>query len=269
MAKPAWQMYGGKSEMLEWLYTHLPSGCTTFVDVCGGSAAVLLGLSPAWPVEVYNDIDGTLVNFFRVARESPEKLALSLLLTPYSRLAFEQDRNSVEAKQEADEELARCYAAVAKASMNGIWGRSWSRAIEHSRRGMSSSVSRWLNLPEEVLKVAERMAQVQIENLDAVACLTEYDRETTFFYIDPPYPADVASPGYRHDMPRIQHAALLGACKACRGKVMVSSYRNELYDRDLSGWRIEERSVKCRSNVTTRGSKGSRPSRVEVLYMNF
>lgn len=269
MVKPAWQMYGGKSEMLDWLYSHFPSGCETFVDVCGGSGAVLLGISEPWPVEVYNDIDSVLVKFFKTARDKPDELALSLLLTPYSRLEFNEAKAKVELAQEKDEELARCYAAVAKMSMNGIWGKSWSRAVAHSRRGMSSSVSRWLNLPDEIRDVAGRLARVQIENLNVVDCLSDYDSKKTFFYVDPPYPSAVAAPGYRNGMSTIQHSSLLGACKAVDGRVMLSSYSNEMYDRELAGWRKVEREVVCRSNVTSKGGKWKRPNRIEALYMNF
>ena len=49
-----------------------------------GSGAVLLSRHPA-KCEVVNDIDGRIVNFFRVLRERPDELVEVLRLTPWAR----------------------------------------------------------------------------------------------------------------------------------------------------------------------------------------
>lgn len=271
MTKPAYQYFGAKQEIAqELIYPNLPENHTTFVDCCGGSGAVLLGLPKSWPVEVFNDVDEAIVTFFSVARSRPEELALQLLLTPYARREFDDHKHDENEAGIDEIEKARRFVTVARMSINGIWGRSWSRVIAHSRRGMSSSVSRWLHLPEDVLAVCERFAQVQIECLDVCDLIREYARPDTFFYIDPPYPSEVASPGYRVGMSDEQHRDLMKTILAHpEASYMVSSYRNSIYDDALQGFRIVSNAVKCRSNVTTSGKVSSRPKRIETVWMNY
>jgi DNA adenine methylase len=80
----AW--YGGKSRLAPAIVDLLP-GHRTYVEAFGGAAAVLCSKSPA-VLEVYNDVDGGLVNFFRVLRARPDELERVLRLTPYSREEF-------------------------------------------------------------------------------------------------------------------------------------------------------------------------------------
>jgi DNA adenine methylase len=69
--------YGGKFCHLEWLLPLLPE-CHHYCEPFAGSAAVLLNRAPA-PVETYNDIDGEVVNFFRVLRDSKKELNMVAL----------------------------------------------------------------------------------------------------------------------------------------------------------------------------------------------
>ncbi len=79
----AFGWYGGKYSHLDWLLPLLPE-CHHYCEPFGGSAAVLLNRDPA-PVETYNDIDGDVVNFFRVLRERKDELLYSIGMTPFSR----------------------------------------------------------------------------------------------------------------------------------------------------------------------------------------
>ena len=78
--------YGGKFSHLEWLLPLLPEA-HNYCEPFAGSGAVLINREPA-PVETYNDIDGEVVNFFRVLREDPEGLTRLIALTPFSREEF-------------------------------------------------------------------------------------------------------------------------------------------------------------------------------------
>lgn len=83
-----------------------------------------------------------------------------------------------------------------------------------------------------------------------------------FVYLDPPYPLDVRSSGpfYKFELTDDQHAELLAIAKALPCPVMVSSYRGDLYDRELHGhgWRRIE------YQTTTRGGP-----KIEAAYMNY
>lgn len=78
--------YGGKFSHLAWLLPLLPK-CHHYCEPFGGSGAVLLNRPPS-PIETYNDLDGEVVNFFRVLRDEKEKLVEAIGLTPFSREEF-------------------------------------------------------------------------------------------------------------------------------------------------------------------------------------
>ncbi len=83
----AFGWYGGKYSHLDWLLPLLPSA-QHYCEPFGGSGAVLLNREPA-PVETYNDLDGDVVNFFKVLRQQKESLLEAIGLTPFSREEFE------------------------------------------------------------------------------------------------------------------------------------------------------------------------------------
>src|SRR5215211_4704182 len=84
MAKSiAFGWYGGKYSHLDWLLPLLPQS-EHYCEPFGGSAAVLINRAPS-PVETYNDLDGEVVNFFRVLREQKDELIQAIGLTPFSR----------------------------------------------------------------------------------------------------------------------------------------------------------------------------------------
>jgi len=78
----AFGWYGGKFSHLDWLLPLLPR-TAHFCEPYGGSAAVLLNREPS-PLETYNDLDGDVVNFFRVLRDKKEELIEKIGLTPFS-----------------------------------------------------------------------------------------------------------------------------------------------------------------------------------------
>lgn len=76
---------GGKVRLSSWVISHFPRH-KIYVEPFGGAAGVLLNKTPS-PLEVYNDLNSDLVNFFRVLRdkEKAAELIRRLRLTPYAR----------------------------------------------------------------------------------------------------------------------------------------------------------------------------------------
>src|SRR5205823_3664247 len=113
----AFGWYGGKFNHLGWLLPLLPC-CHHYCEPFAGSAAVLLNRQPS-PVETYNDIDGEVVNFFRVLRSQKEALIEAIGLTPFSREEFyEALRDS--AGDLADLERARRFFVRARQVRTGL-----------------------------------------------------------------------------------------------------------------------------------------------------
>lgn len=236
----ALRWYGGKYSHLEWLLPLLPQ-TTQFCEVYGGSAAVLLNREPS-SVETYNDIDGTLVNFFKVLRDRPEELLEKLYLTTFSREEFTNAWLSRGRTDLDDVERARLFFISAEQVRIGLAqtatpGR-WAWCVLTSRRGMSGAVSRWLNRIEGLWAVSERLRSVQIENLNAIDVLHRYNSKEILFYCDPPYPHESRGDpkAYGFEMKEGDHRKLAETLHELKGKVALSGYKTPLLDELYPDW---------------------------------
>ncbi len=183
----AFGWYGGKFSHLGWLLPLLPK-TQHYCEPFGGSAAVLINREPS-PVETYNDLDGEVVNFFRVLRNQKEELIEAIGLTPFSREEFELAL-SKPAEPISDLERARRFFICARQVRTGLAqtassGR-WAHCILTSRAGMAGAVSRWLGSVEDLSLIAQRLLRVQIEHAPAIEIIKRYDTPETLFYCDPP-----------------------------------------------------------------------------------
>jgi DNA adenine methylase len=260
----AFGWYGGKFNHLNWLLPLLPEAIH-YCEPFGGSAAVLLNRIPA-PVETYNDLDGEVVNFFRVLRDQPDELIKSIGLTPFSR---EELRIAVkEPKSDLPPlERARCFFVRARQVRTGLAqtaseGR-WAHCKLTSRAGMAGAVSRWLGSVEGLSEIVQRLLRVQIENAPAIEVIQRYDSEETLFYCDPPYPHDSRGDinAYGYEMTDDQHRELAQVLKNVKGKVALSGYHCDLFNELYGDWHYVESPIKQCLSV--------KQPRIEVLWTNY
>lgn len=261
----AFGWYGGKFSHLDWLLPLLPA-CHHYCEPFAGSAAVLLNRPPS-PVETYNDLDGEVVNFFRVLRTEKEQLIEAIGLTPFSReefaLACELD------PEQSGLEQARRFYVRARQVRTGLAqtasiGR-WANCKLTSRAGMSGVISRWLGAVRDLPAIAERLLRVQIENRPAIDVIRLYDSPKTLTYCDPPYVHGTRGDdsAYGFEMTDDQHRELAGVLNAAQGMVAISNYPCELMERlyPAPKWRKIESGQK-----TIHSTKGTR---VEALWINY
>jgi DNA adenine methylase len=269
--KIAFGWYGGKYSHLDWLLPLLPE-TKHYCEPFGGSAAVLVNRKPA-PIETYNDIDGEIVNFFRVLRDHQDALIEAIGLTPFSREELRLAVNEPEGEI-SDLERARRFFVRARQVRTGLAqtasvGR-WAHCRLTSRAGMAGAVSRWLGSVEGLAEIAQRLLRVQIENAPAIEVIERYDSPDTLFYCDPPYAHESRSDtkAYAFEMNDDEHRALARALHAARGKVALSGYRCELMDELYGDWTHVEAPAKKAHSTNTRPD-GLKQSRTEVLWINY
>lgn len=256
--------YGGKFSHLEWLLPLLPDS-HHYCEPFAGSGAVLINREPS-SVETYNDIDGEVVNFFRVLRNHRKPLMEAIALTPFSREEFHLAL-SVNGKKISDVERARLFFIRARQTRSGLAQTSslgrWANCKNTSRAGMSGVVSRWLGSVEGLPEISERLLRVQIENRPALEIIKLYDSEGTLFYCDPPYVHSTRgdSKAYGFEMDEDEHVKLAGALKRAKGKVAISGYRCDLMDGLYKGWR--------RFDATPKQAHSIKQIRQECLWMNY
>jgi len=263
--RPILRYHGGKWRLAPWIIGHFPSH-RVYVEPFGGAASVLLRKARSYS-EVYNDLDGDVVNLFRVLREpaKADELRRLLYLTPFARNEF------LRSYEESKDDIDRAHMMLCRAFM-GHGSASMTR--EH-RTGFRAQANKngttpardWANFPEYIPAVVGRLRGVLIENRPAVQVIQKQDAPTTLSYCDPPYVSstrrglriDSLDHRYKHEMTDDDHRELAGVLHAVQGMVVLSGYPCKLYDCELySDWHRME----CQHMAD-----GARP-RTEVVWLN-
>lgn len=259
--------FGGKQNLAPEFAARLPKH-TTYVEPFGGGAALLFA-KPASDVEVYNELDEGLVNFFRVLRDDTlfPKLQRWASLTPYSREIFKDYRDSWESEADSSIKAAKWFY-VSKASFSGRFGSSWGFSIKQNR------AKTWHNAVERLPDHHCRTRKLILEKLDWRDVMEKYDAPDTLFYLDPPYVHGTRTEvRYDNELTDQDHTDLVDVLLNIQGKAMLSGYHNPIYNR--LGWKCEEFRVYCHSAGKTRhsGLKGEggmqSHKRTEVLWKNY
>lgn len=262
----AFGWYGGKFSHLDWLLPLLPQ-CHHYCEPFGGSAAVLINRASS-PVETYNDIDGEVVNFFRVLREKKDELLYQIGTTPFSRKEFMLSiQSNGNGKYLSDVERARRFFVRARQVRTGLAqtasvGR-WANCLNTSRAGMAGAVSRWLGSVAGLEFIATRLLRVQIENDSAVNVIKRYDSTETLFYCDPPYPHESRgdSKAYSYEMSDKDHVALSHVLHTTKGRIAISGYECDLMHDLYKDWTIHREKPKKAMSI--------KKERQEALWTNY
>ncbi|OCG72951.1 DNA adenine methylase [Gilliamella sp. Occ4-3] len=233
---PAIRYHGGKWRLAPWIISFFKEH-RCYVEPFGGAAGVLLR-KPRSYAEVYNDLDGEIVNLFRVLQneEQCKRLQELCILTPYHReeflLAYEPALDPIE--------MAR--RTVVRACMGfgsaGATKQTMGFRID-SKREYSLASHLWTRFPANIACVGERFAGVIIENRPAIQVMQHHDEKNTLHYVDPPYLHSTRKMGnraYSFEMSDQDHIELLTAVKQLKGMVVISGYNSELYNDMLKDW---------------------------------
>jgi len=254
---PATRYYGGKWKLAPWIISHFPRH-ENYVEPCGGAASVLLQKQPS-RLETYNDLDGNVVNFFRVLRSKPDALCEAIEMTPWSREEYEAALKPADVD---DVEAARrmwCCLNMSINAGNGMVDPGMRFAVRGEKLSqMKSRDEIIINLR----RVAARLRDVQIENRPALEVIERYVVEGTLCYFDPPYVSDTRShkKRYAFEWTDDDHRKAADLLEASGAMVVVSGYACPLYSEiyENRGWRRYDKRV----------STNSGGSRIESLWVN-
>ena len=249
--RPVLRWHGGKWLLAPWVISHFPAH-RVYVEAFGGAASVLMRKPRAY-AEIYSDLDGDVVNLFRVLR-SPLACELknALALTPFAREEFAQamaDPAPPDMVERARRLVVRSFMGFGS---NGHNPDSKTGFRATSNRSGTTPAHDWAHYPDCLDAMIARLRGVVIEHRDACAIMAQQDSPATLHYVDPPYLPETRnarsgkkSDGrlgvYRHELNSGEHRDLLAFLSTLDGMVALSGYPALSYDEALPGWRRVEK----------------------------
>ena len=255
---------GGKGRQLGDLLPLIPL-TRIYVEPFGGGAAVLLNRPPS-EIEVYNDLDSSLVNLFTVVRDDRlfEAFASYLAWSPYSREGFEA---ALDHADEADDVVsaAKFYTVLNQ----GISGKRLASKGDWARARSDNLATRFVLRQDKLGWIHDRIRHVQIECRDALDILKEWDGDDTVYYCDPPYVLETRSKKryYAVEPGDDYHNELVDTLVSVKGRVVLSGYLHPIYERLREfGWVADSYGAKALMTVHDTGAV--RDKRLEVIWRN-
>lgn len=244
---------GAKWRIADWIISHFPPH-KVYLEPFFGSGACFFNKAPAY-IETINDLDGDIVNLFKVCREHPQELAQLINFTPFARDEFqncyERADNPIE---QARRTLVRYHQSFGTSNSSK---NSWRNVQTY---GGPRCATMWNDLPEIIMEVCERLKSAQIENTDALTLISRYDDKDTLIYCDPPYLRELRKKNiYAVEMNDEKHIQLIRILKKSKSKIILSGYDNELYNQELRDWFTTEKQTTAQMGL----------HRTEKLWMNY
>lgn len=259
--------FGSKWRIARWIIGHMPPH-DVYVETHAGGASVLLQKPPA-PIEVYNDLDSQVVNFFRVLREYPNEFIRLVELTPFSR---EEYVNGFEPTDDPIEAARRFYLVSwqsrggSRAALSGNNPTATGWRFQRRNTSYKRAIDDFTSAPERLRQTVARLRDTWIEHDDAANVIDRYDTPETLFYVDPPYMHGTrsmrCSRGYAVELKDEEHSTLADRLREVVGMVIVSHYDCPEYDALYAGW------VKHVITARTDGNNGGTVRRTEAIYIN-
>jgi DNA adenine methylase len=243
---------GGKNRLASRIIALLPEH-TAYVEPFAGGAQVLFHKTPS-KVEVLNDLNGEIVNFFRICQWHHDELIRYLHYCLMSRGLF-RTLAATDPQSLTDVQRAGRFYYLQKNAFGGlVVNQNYHYTVAHRP---NYSLTR---IPEVIRKAHERLSGVQIECLPYEDVLKRYDRPATLFYLDPPYWNRKL---YRFNFGEEDFAALEERLQQIQGKFILSL--NDCPEvRDLfRAFHIKEESMAYTAQRRTGRTYG------ELLISNF
>lgn len=242
---------GGKKQLRKEIIQRFPvEGVEKYVEVFGGAGWVLFGKEPH-KKEIYNDINGELVNLFRMVKYHPDALEAELTFLLNSREEFFRQKVMQPEQMTELQRAARMYYLIKT---------SYGSKVDTFGGGF-----RDISVIKNLREVHNRLARVLIENKSFEKIIRQQDGEGTLFYLDPPYHGTEKFYEIEGGFGENKHRELAELLCTAKGR-WVLSYNDDAFIRELyQGFRIEEIERSNNMGVIVGGKRNFN----ELIIRNF
>ena len=243
---------GGKRRLADLLIPRFPSH-KCYVEVFAGGAALYF-LRPPADVEVINDINGDLVNLYRVVKNHLEEFVRQFKWALSSREIFKWTQDTPSETLTDIQRAARFFYLQHHCFGGKVSGQNWGTAT-------TAPAVNLLRLEEQLSAAHLRLASTFIERLHWRTCIERYDRPHSFFYMDPPY---WETEGYGVDFPFSEYEAMATTLRGLNGKAMLSINDHPQVRECFAGFHMESLDISY-----TVGGGGKSAARKELIIWSW
>lgn len=257
VVRPPFGWPGGKRLLAPEIEKEIPVDHLTFVEVFCGAMHLTL-LKERSDVEIVNDLNSDLVNFFEVVKDSPIQLLCAMQLHLYARETFKKYMYELAdpEKELTPVERAVRFWYVVKTSFGSMRGTFGTSKKEKSRLNVVSVI-------DVIMRLHERLTGVCIESLDWRKVIVKYDSPETVFYLDPPYHVKSSPRLYGRALTDDDFRDLARTMREMKGRALLS-INDDSFIREVFG---EFQVQKLPVNYSINAKKSIKTH--ELLYRNF
>lgn len=252
--------YGGKQKLANKIISLIPKH-TLYCEPFLGGAAIFFAKPPS-EIEVLNDTNKELINFYRMVQSDFVSLEKEIRITLHSR---DLHRKAAVIYNNPDmfSEIKRAWAVwvLSTQSFSSMLDGSWGYDKQKNTT-TKKIINNRDNFTEDM---AIRLQNVQLESADALYVIRNRDTEESYFYCDPPY--FNSDCGHYDGYSQEDFENLLKLLSGIKGKFMLSSYPSPLLQAYTKAnnwhmWSVE-------SGVTVNNKGGYLKRKIEVITANF
>jgi len=254
VTKPIIPWIGGKRRLADKILPMFPEH-TCYVEVFAGAAALFFMKEPS-KVEVINDINGELVNLYRVLQHHLIEFLNQFKWALTSRKLYEWEQLKNPETLTDIQRAARFFYLQKLAFGSKVAAQSFGTATTSKPR------FNLFRLEEDLSAAHLRLARTTIEHLDWEECIGRYDRPHTLFYLDPPY---YGTEGYGVDFELDNYQRIARLMTTMKGKAIVSVNDIPEMRQTFKGLRR----LQVRVNYTVGGTKKGARKSPELVIQNW
>lgn len=253
MTKPLVPWIGGKRKLAKHILPLFPEH-TCYVEPFAGAAAIYFLKEPS-KFEVVNDINGDIVNLYRVVKHHLEELYKQFKWVLCSRQNWDW-LQSTPPDTLTDVQRAARFLYLQKNAFGGkVTGQTFGTSTTSRPR------FNLLTLENDLVDAHHRLSQTTIEHLAWESCVKKYDRPHTLIYIDPPY---WQTEGYGVGFEWEEYEKIKAFADSCQSKLIISINNHPDIEALFSGFKR----IQIDYSYTTGGSHKAKPVK-ELIFTNY
>ncbi len=254
MSKPIIPWIGGKRRLADKIIPMFPEH-SCYVEPFAGAAALYFMKEPA-KVEILNDINGELINLYRVVKHHLEEFVKEFKYALVSRQIYELELTKKPETLTDIQRAARFFYLQKLAFGGKVKGQTFGTSTT------SKPSFNLLRIEEDLSEAHLRLSRTQIENITWQECAKKYDRVHTLTYFDPPY---YGTEGYGVEFGLEQYDEISGIAQTMKGKAIISV--NDIPEMRKAFKGLKMKSVGITYSVGG-GTKKTKPKK-ELIISNF